>query len=426
MSHTSSPPTTNFPTRDVLRRWQWRWLLVGVAAAVVAGLQPVIGPGPESEAAPGLTRANLHLLLQSYLMAFVYWTGISVACLALAMLHQLVNGVWGLATARLFEAGGGTLPLMAVLFIPLALGASILYPWANDDELRQVFGDLKAWYLSETGFVARSLFYFAVWILFSWRLRSWTLKRDGGDSERLTLALRRLSAGGLLALGLTYSFAVIDWLMTLEPLWYSTIYGGMVGMGALLAAFALILTVLARVEQDADYRNALTPDNYNDLGNLLLAFVILWTYLAYSQYLIIWAGDTLEEIDWYLRRLNFGWNTLSLLIVGLHFVLPFFLLLSRNLKRDPRALARVACLLLVMDYIHMIWLVAPAFRQQAYRVGNLPIHLPQLHWLDFVMPLAVGGFWLSLFFWQAARRPLASPHDPAWHKLEDHEGEHHG
>lgn len=423
---------TAIPAPDRFRRWQRQCLLLGVVAlaACCAHLALALLPSASPDASPGWNAADFYPFLQAYLMAYVFWAGISVGCLALAMLHQLVHGTWGLPTSRLYEAGGATLPAVALAFIPLALGVGVLYPWAYDAELQHEFSPLKAGYLSETGFILRSIGYLAVWLVLSWTLRRWTLRRDQhgatDDDERPTRGLRRLSAGGLVALGLTFTFAAVDWMMSLEPLWYSTIYGAIVALGALLTAFAFVLTVLARVDQDDSLQRVVSPSVYNDLGNLLLAFVILFAYLSYSQYLIIWSGNTVEEIDWYLRRMRLGWEGLALVLIGLHFVLPFLLLLSKQRKRRASSLAAVAAGLLLINYLHVVWLLAPAFRaHQFYRIRGLALRWPMIHWLDLVMPLALGGLWMAVFFWQARRRPLVSPSDPAWSKLEAHAGGHH-
>jgi hypothetical protein len=363
--------------------------------------------------------------LQSYLVAYVFWLGIALGCLALAMLHHLVHGRWGLATLRLYEAGAATIPLTAILFLPLAFGVGVLYPWAHGSgptsigETGHVTNAFQAHYLNVPGFLARAVSYFLAWSAAAFVMVRWSRQRDAAPSPALDQRLRRMSAGGLVLLGLTVSFAAIDWMMSLEPHWYSTIYGGLVAMGALLSGFAFTIAVLSRIAPRTVLSTVATPAVFNDLGSLLLSFVILWTYLAFSQYLITWSGNTVEEIGWYLRRRSNGWQWLAVLVVAFQFVVPFALLLSKDLKRDARALARVACLLLCSGYVNLLWMIAPAWRAEGHWLRGVNVVLPGVHWLDVAAPIGVGGLWMAWFFYGLGRAPLLPGHDPAWEGLHE-------
>ena len=390
---------TQLDSIDQLRR---RSLLVGIAAAALCGLGWVLHPRE---------------FYGAYLAAFLFWTALTTGCLALVMLHHLVHGRWGLATVRLFEAGAATLPLNALLFLPLLPGLASLYPWFDTT----VSGDPKLQfreaYLSVPGFLSRTAAVFLIWYLLGAAMNATSARRDRSPSDALTLRLRRLSAAGLVAFWLTMTLASVDWGMSLEPDWFSTIYAAMVIIGGILAAMAFAIVVLARLSDRPDVREAASPQVYNDLGNLLLTCVILWAYFSFSQYLITWSGDTSHEIAWYVKRTRNGWSPVVAAIIVLHFAVPLMLLLSRDRKRDPASVAWVACGLLCIDYVNVLWLVVPSVRGVGYELPAFGITLPPLHWLDVAAPLATGGLWIAWYCRQLQRRPVIPQNDPAWENV---------
>ena len=376
---------------DRAMRWdlmQKRSLAVGLIAAVLCAGGALIFP-------PSFFRA--------YLSAYLFWVGIPVGCLALLMLHHLVGGRWGFMIQRVLEAGIQTLPLMALFFVPLLFGLPDLYPWARtevvaaDPLLQQ-----KAAYLNIPFFVARAVVYFAVWIVLGRLLVTWSLQQDRTADDTLTLRLQRLSGPGLVLYGLTVSFAAIDWMMSLEPKWYSTIFGMMFMVSFGLAALAMAILATRFLETEKPLARVASPDRWHDLGNLLLALVMFWAYLSFSQFLLIWSGNLAEEIPWYLHRIGGGWEWLAISLIFFQFGLPFVLLLSRNTKRDSRTLAAVAAAILFMHWLDIVWMVVPSFYPARFHI----------HWLDIAAPAAIGGLWLAAFIGYLKARSLLPLHDP--------------
>jgi hypothetical protein len=207
---------------------------------------------------------------------------------------------------------------------------------------------------------------------------------------------------------LTATFAFVDWIMSLEPHWFSTIYGAMFLVGEVLEAFALVIALVVVLGRAQPFREYLTPQHYHDLGNMMFAFTVLWAYLSFSQFLIIWAGNLPTEIPWYLRRLNQGWGAVAVGLVVFHFCLPFVLLLQRRVKRTPDLLLAVCLLMIIVRMVDVYWVIEPSFYAPDPTAGQ-PV---QVHWTDFATMLAIGGLWLALFFWQIRSRTLLPVRDP--------------
>ena len=369
-------------------RMQKKSLAVGFIAAVLCVGGALIHP-------PSFFRA--------YLPAYIFWIGIPVGCLVLLMLHHLVGGRWGFMIQRVLEAAIQTLPLMALLFVPLFFGLSDLYPWARtevvaaDPLLQQ-----KAAYLNIPFFVARTVAYFAVWIVLGRLLVTWSLQQDQSADDKLTLRLQRLSGPGLVLYGLTVSFATIDWIMSLEPKWYSTLFGMIFMVSFGLAALALAILATRFLASEKPLAQVVSPDRWHDLGNLLLALVMFWAYLNFSQFLLIWSANLAEEIPWYLHRIGGGWEWVAIALIVFQFTLPFVLLLSRDTKRNSRTLAVVAAAILFMHWLDTLWMVAPSFYPARFHI----------HWLDVAASVGIGGFWLAAFVAHLKARSLVPLHDP--------------
>ena len=340
--------------------------------------------------------------LRSYLFAYLYWTGMALGCLAILLMHHVVGGRWGMLIRRLCEAGARTLPFMAILLIPILLGVSILYPWARPEAIHDANVQSKAMYLNVPFFIGRAVFYFLVWSLYSYLLSKWSAEQDRTGDDRLISKMHALSAPGLVVFTLTTSFAFIDWIMSLEPHWFSTIYGVMFMVGEMLESFAFVIALMIVLSKAPPIKEFVTPQHVHDLGNMMFAFMVLWAYLSFSQFLIIWAGNLPEETPWYLSRLRGGWGWVALTIVVFHFAVPFGLLLFRATKRREDRLLRVCVLMIVIRLADVYWITEPAFFGQQLR----------LHWTDFVTPLAIGGLWLAVFFGQLKARPLLPMRDP--------------
>ncbi len=340
---------------------------------------------------------------QSYLEGYLFWIGISLGCLGILMLYYIVGGSWGVPVLRVLEAGARTLPLMAVLFLAFIPGMTHLYSWTHPDEVaaHRVLQE-KHLYLNLTGFWIRTVVYFAIWTALMWVLSRWSLAQDRRPDLSLAIREKVLSAPGLILYGFTITFAAFDWAMSLEPEWYSTIFGMLFLAAQGLQAMTFVIIVAAILTRTGIFAAVGTPSRFNDLGNLTLAFLMLWMYMAFSQFLIIWAENLNEEIPYYLHRLAPGWNIVALAIVCLQFALPFFLLLFRANKRSLRVLPVIAGLILAMYFVNIFWLVAPTFHPAGFA----------LHWLDVIAPIGIGGLWIALFLHNLQGRALIPVNDP--------------
>ena len=338
---------------------------------------------------------------KSYLLGYVFVLGIPIGSLALLMIHHLSGGRWSLALRRTFEASSRTLPLMAVLFLPIIFGIHDLYHWshadvvANDAILRH-----KAPYLNQSGFIIRSVVYFVIWSFLALMLARWSAQQD---TERFPLdRFNKISGPGMLILGLTVTFASVDWVMSLDAHWFSTLFGLWFLVGMALTALAFSIVVAALLHNNANVAKALSTDRFHDYGTLLYAFIMLWAYLSYSQFLIIWSANLPEEIPYYLRRFGDGWQGVTLVVVAGHFVLPWLLLLFRSNKRTTRRLVAVACFMLVMRFLDVFWLIAPWVKQGAFGV----------HWMDIAAVLGVFGLWVGAFCYLLKGRAVLPVGDP--------------
>jgi hypothetical protein len=322
------------------------------------------------------------------------------------MTQYMTGGYWGLVTRRIFEAGSRVLPFCALLFIPIALRTSSLYPWARPDVVAaDEILQYKQFYFHLWFFLLRAFVYFAVWIGCATLLTRWSPQQDRGEAavtEKDTRRFRVISGPGLVLYVLLMSLASIDWLMSLDAHWYSTIFGFIIVAGQALCALSFSVAVLAFLARREPMSDVLRAVHFHDLGKLMFAFVMLWAYFSFSQFLIIWAGNLPDEITFYLARFNNGWGAVSMIIVAGHFVLPFSLLLSANLKKRPQALAVVAWLIVAIRLVDLIWIVAPAFNQ-----GGIPVSLANIG-----IPVGLGGLWLFLFAGQLRKYPLVPVNDP--------------
>ena len=340
---------------------------------------------------------------QAYLIGWTFWTGIAVGSLALLMLQHMTGGGWGFVIRRVLEAATRTLPFMAILFIPIILGAHDVYHhWLDHEELaKHAVVQFKTPYLNLPFFIVRAVLYFAAWIALAFFLNKWSLEQDRTADNRYTRKMRVLSGPGMVLLIFTVTFASVDWYMSLEPEWFSTIYGFIWVAAWTLSALAFVIAVMANLSKEEPMRRIVAPLHFHDLGKLLLALVMLWSYFAFSQYLIIWSGNLPEEIGYYIHRTHGAWGAVIVTIAILHFAAPFLFLLSRNFKRNPGKLVMVAILILVMRMVDLLWMLVPAFKDEHRWV-----------WLDVIALLGFGGGWLALFTWQLSKRPLIPINDP--------------
>jgi hypothetical protein len=386
--------------RSHLDRLQRAALLAGAAGLVFCGVEAFLNPAQ---------------FFRSYLLAYLFWLGLGLGCLAILMVHYLAGGAWGAILRRALESGACTLPLMALLFVPLLFGLGELYSWARpeamagDELLRH-----KSLYLNVPFFAARLAVYFIAWLTVAYLVNRWSHRQEQAADPAARDAIERrlalLSGFGLLIYGITMTFAAVDWAMSLEPQWYSTIYGVLFLVGQLLGAMAFAVVITALLASYEPLSEVITPDHLHDIGNLLVTCVLFWAYIAFSQLLITWSGNLPEEISWYVLRTQGGWEWVGLSLALFQFALPFVLLLSRDIKRHVRRLAIIAAVILFMHLVDVFWIVMPAF----YRQG------PSLHWLDVAAVFGVGGVWLTAVVWQLKGKSLLPLHDPTLQGAAEH------
>ncbi|HEX2309913.1 MAG TPA: hypothetical protein VHH91_04285 [Vicinamibacterales bacterium] len=371
----------------------------------VASLQRlalVVGVAGLALCAVGFAGNRAHFF-KAYLLAYVFWIGIALGSLAISMLHHLSGGAWGVVIRRVLEAASRTLPFMALLFLPIAFGVHELYLWANPEAVaKDAILQHKAAYLNVPFFIIRAAIYFVIWSALAYLLSKWSLEQEQRGETGQALRMQRLSGLGLVLYALTILFMSVDWIMSLDPHWFSTIYGILFMGGQGLSAFAFAIAVAVLLSRTEPMSRVIAPAHLHDLGKLMLAFVMLWAYFSFSQFLIIWSANLPEEIPWYLRRWGGGWQWVGLLLIFGHFVLPFVLLLSSDIKKSGRTLIGVAVTIILMRIVDLFWNIGPLHHEESFGAT----------WLDAVAPVALGGIWLAIFLWQLRTRPLLPLGEP--------------
>jgi hypothetical protein len=439
-----NPKGSLFP---LIERIRTRALMIGGGAAALG----VVG-----------ALVNRQAFDRAYLFSYIFLLGLALGSMALLMVHRQLGGAWGFLLRRPLEAGAMTLPLMAVLFIPVLVDLERIYPWVNHpvgEEREHVGGvdqpspaneakkeggavlvtssepvsldpagqlqqyvdsqdsTFKQKWLNPAAFTVRVAIYFTLWIVLGMILAIGSIRQDRTGSTTLAYRLNGLSGVGLVIYFLSVSFALIDWGMSLEPAWYSSLYGVLLIVGQGISTMAFMILIASIISRRGELEGLDKPETFNDLGNLLLAFTMLWGYLSFSQFLIIWAGNLAEEIPWYVRRLHGGWEWVGRSLILFHFAVPFLVLLARPLKRNISALWKIAALVLFAHLLDDFWLVAASTAFDPIDAAGKVIMAPhpgwfRVTWLDFVMPVALGGLWLSAFLWILKGRPLMVAHDP--------------
>jgi hypothetical protein len=383
LDHGIAPATSRFAAPEALARIQRRALVVGGVAALACIVGAILQPAR---------------FMQSYLVGLLLWLGVALGCLALLMLHHMAGGAWGLVVRRVNEAATRTLPLLALLFVPVLLGVRSLYAWARPGTVTPS----NALYLNVPAFALRAAVYFTLWGSLAFLLSRWSRRQDATGDPFLARRMRVLAGPGFGLYVLTVTFAGVDWLMSLQPHWYSTIYGFYVVVGQGVSAFAFVILAARWLSEREPLSGVLVARHFDDHAKLLLACVLLWMYFSFSQFLIIWSGNLREEIPFYLVRRNGSWKVVSMLLFLFHFVVPLLALLLRDVKRNPARLSGVAALLLVMCWLDLYFQASPVFH---------PLGV-SLHWLDLAVPVALGGLWLASFLRELRGAALLPIHDP--------------
>lgn len=370
---------------------------------------------------------NVGYVLRSYLLGYVFWAGIGIGCVGILTLQYLTGGSWGIVIRRILEAGAQTWWLLLVLFIPILAFAPQLYEWAaylahgggNDKIINH-----RSVYLNVPFFGIRALVYFAIWGAITWYLTKKSRQQDETGEWEISVQVNRFVAPAMIAFVLAVSFAAIDWCMSLDPHWYSTIYGLLFVIGWALSCLAFVIALSFWLSGREPMNHVLGAPHFHDLGKLMLAMVMVWTYFNLSQIIIIYSANLPEETPWYLRRMSGGWGIVGLLLILFHFAFPFLLLLSRDLKRHARSLAIIAVFVLVMRAVDLFYLIAPNPLPGQHEAGHAGEHF-SIHWTDLVAPFAIGGLWLFFFVYQFKKRPLMPVNDPFFENAMAHGKEHH-
>jgi len=333
---------------------------------------------------------------QSWLVTWFFLLGIALAGMMDVMIHELTGGEWGWVVRPPLEAAMLTLPLLAVLAIPLAFGLPELFPWARADAVAQSpMLEARHWYLNPASFVVRNAVFLIVWSAFALALR----RRLERRSEHDTQVGRRIAVAGLLVYLATVTFAAYDWVASLVPEWASTAVGLRLGTAQFVAAFAFAVSFTVFFPRAAGDNTPITPRDCGDLGNLMLTFSMMWAYIAFTQYLIVWGEDLPQETSWFWARINTGWHWIGLAVAVLVFALPTFAMLFRSVKRNARTLGWICALALAGAWLDSMWLVLPSLRARGF----------ELHWLDIAALLAEGGLWLATVAAIAERLPRSRP-----------------
>ena len=346
------------------------------------------------------------VFFRGYLLSFMAWLGIALGSMVILMLRHLTKGGWGMIIRRILGAAMRTLPLLALLFIPLLFALPRLYPWARplgdvpDKNLRQHLQNITHSYLNVHGFVIRAIIYFAIWGTLIFLLTKWSKEQDRPPARDNSTRFKALSGPGIILYGFTISFAAIDWTMSLDPSWISTIYPLIILIGEVLSALCFAVVIERILFRYRPMSELLKPEYVHDHGKLMLTFIMVWAYFSFSQWLIIWAGNLPEEITWYTKRLGGGWGWIGLFLVLFHFAVPFAILLSRPFKRDVTKLVWLAMWLMLMRYLDLFWVIEPNFSRTI-----------TVTWADIIVPVAMGGLWLAYFCRNLASMPLVPAYD---------------
>jgi hypothetical protein len=398
----------DFAPPAMIDRMRSRSLVVGVVFSVLA---------------LGLTLgfSQWGLFLRSWLFSFMFWLGLTLGSLVLLMLQYTSGGNWGRLGRRMWEAAAGNWWLMFLFWLPIAFGVKQLYPWArvpqDPAKLAQFMAHYGAdkihWYLNIPFFCVRGLIFFAGWGTLYYFLKRWSIREEAGTTTPAQfVSIQNLSGFGIVFYAATITFASIDWTMSLYPEWWSTVWGMLFMVGQVLTAFCFTIWLFTRLSEIEPISRIFKIDYLHDFGKLMFTFVVLWAYLSFSQWLIIWSGNMLSEIRWYLMRLYHGWQYFGTALIFVHFVFPFALLLSRNNKRSRRRIVAIAFLLLFMRLVDLFWLTAPNF------YSGTGVGLSNFHLLDAAMyvvcPIGMGGIWLFFFYLRLSKRSLMPVNDPGF------------
>jgi len=401
---------TNFEAPAEINRWRTLSLGIGGIASIIILVIALIFPEQREQA------------LRSWLLGFIFWGGIGFGSIGILLLQYLTGGAWGVVTRRILEASSRTIPILFVLFLPIMFGVSYLYAWTHmqDDRIIQ----FREPYLTVEWFIFRAVLYFVLFGSMAYFLNKWSLAQDKAtnyeDAAKFLADAGKFSGPTIIFFVLTVTFAAIDWVMTLDPHFYSTMWGFLFVAGWALSTFSFTVVILAWLSDREPMKHVVGKRHFQDLGKLMLAFTMVWAYFNFSQYLIIWSGNIPEETKWYIPRVQGTWGAIGVILIIFHFAFPFLVLLSCDIKRNAKWLSLLAMFILVMRLIDMYYLIGPSPTIESHG-HEVPFHLS---WMDFVAPIAVGGIWLWWFFGELMKYPLVPINDPYLENAIAHGKEH--
>ena len=364
--------------------------------------------------------------LRSWLLGFVFWAGICLGSIGLLMLQYMTGGAWGVVLRRIFEAASRTIGLVIVLFVPLALGVYLhrVYFWTSLPATDHAIAE-RGIYLIPLSWIVRSAIYFVLFGVMAYLLNNWSARQDRTDNYEdaasLLARMSRFSGPTMVVYALVVTFAAVDWMLTLDPHFFSTIWGLLFVIGWGLSSLCFGATILAYLSDKRPMDEIWDKRHFHDIGKLMLAMVMVWAYFNLSQWLIIWSGNIPEETEWYLTRMEGGWFWIGVALILFHFFAPFLILLQQDFKRHPKLLASIAIFILLMRFFDMFFLIGPTPRINTYGLQQGAFIVS---WLDFVAPIAIGGFWLWYFFGQLRARPVVPVMDPFLDRAVNHGKEH--
>ncbi|MGD9563638.1 MAG: hypothetical protein AB7F88_16355 [Pyrinomonadaceae bacterium] len=359
--------------------------------------------------------------LRSWLLGFIFWGGIGIGSIGVLLLGYLTGGGWAVVTRRVAEAGARTLPVVFVLFLPLLFGVTRLYEWTHLPPTEHIM-EHRGWFMTAESWILRAVVYFILFGVMAYLLNKWGAEQDKTDNyedaEKFLGRATAFSGPAMVFYSLLVTFASVDWVMTLDPHYFSTIWGLLFVAGWALSCFCFLVVVLAFLSDKAPLDHVLGRRHFHDIGKLMLALVMIWAYFNFSQFLIIWSGNIPEETVWFQARMYNGWGYIAWILILFHFAAPFTVLLMQDLKRRARTLAAVAIFILFMRVVDMFWLISPTPRIETH--GATLGLIASFSWMDIVAPIAVGGIWLWYYFGQLMKRPLVPVMDPFLEKAIEH------
>ena len=405
MSDMTRATQYHFDMPESLRKIERASLVIGIIGALACIVAGFVEPAQQ--------------FLRSYLIGYMFWLGVSLGCMGILMVAHVTSAHWGFVIRRVLEAAALNIFMLALLFIPVLFGIPKLYLWAQTGAAAhdKIIAHQSP-YLNIGGFVFRAIMYFIIWCLTAYLLNRWSWNQDDPPERDYRLRFQNLSAIGILLYVFTMTFASIDWVMSLDPHWRSTIFGFYIEAGQGLLAFCFGVIMLSLLVGYKPLSDVVTKEHVHDLGKLMFAGLILWAYMGFSQGLIYWAGNLPDEISWYINRTNGAWWIVGLILLFGHFLVPFFILLGQDIKRRPGVIAVIALWLMLMRWVDLYWLIIPNFADTK--------GIFNFSWVNIASTLGIGGLWMVLFFFNLKARPLLPLHDPTLRDLTEEEAHAHG